>query len=508
MLYLSKSKYCDFWQCPKKAWLNKYKPELQEISEDAKARMETGNAVGDLAMGIFGDFVEVTTYNEEGKLDLSSMLEKTQAELARGTEVICEASFSYDGLYCAVDILRKENNGYSIYEVKSSTTSEKKPKEKIEAKYIADISYQKYVLEHCGINVTGTYLVTLNKDYILDGEIDLSKLFNIINMKAEVDIEIANVEGNLLAAKEILLSEEEPKIDIDEHCSPLAACPFKKYCTRHISQPSVFDLYNIRFKKAVEFYKQGISTYADLLASNKIKNEIQLRQIEYHLNDKGTYVDVPNTKQFLGNLSYPIYFLDFESILPAVPMFNGTKPYQNIPFQYSLHFIEKKDGELQHREFLGKSSEDPRRAIAESLCRDIPRDVCVIAYNKSYECGRIQELAKLYPDLQEHLLNISEHVVDLIVPFRSGYYYNKDMGGSFSIKSVLPALFPNDPSLNYDNLQGVHNGTEAMTIYPKMKDMTEEEQEETRKNLLKYCELDTYAMVKIWEVLVKACEDN
>lgn len=159
-----------------------------------------------------------------------------------------------------------------------------------------------------------------------------------------------------------------------------------------------------------------------------------------------------------------------------------------------------------HKEFLAESGTDPRRAIAERLCEDIPMNVCVTAYNKGFECGRIKELAAIFPDLSELLLNIQSNIKDLLTPFQSGYYYNKAMGGSFSIKSVLPAIFPDDPSLDYHNLEGVHNGGEAMSIFPRIKDMTPEEQQTARYNLLKYCELDTYAMVKVWEELIRVAE--
>ena len=133
-------------------------------------------------------------------------------------------------------------------------------------------------------------------------------------------------------------------------------------------------------------------------------------------------------------------------------------------------------------------------------------NVCVTAYNKAFECTRLKELAETFPDLAEHLLNIRDNIVDLLVPFQSGYYYNRAMGGSFSIKSVLPAIFPDDPELDYHNLEGVHNGGEAMTIFPKIIDMPPEEQNIAQHNLLKYCELDTYAMVKVWEELVRTAE--
>ena len=244
-------------------------------------------------------------------------------------------------------------------------------------------------------------------------------------------------------------------------------------------------------------------SYADMLAAPKL-NDKQLRQIQYYLTDCGDYIDRGSIRDFLNTLTYPIYFLDFETMQPVIPLYPGTKPYQQIPFQYSLHYIEEPGGELEHKEFLAESGIDPMRDIAESLCRDIPQNVCVTAYNKGFECGRIRELAARFPDLAGHLMNIQGNIRDLLDPFQSGYYYNRAMGGSFSIKSVLPALFPDDPSLDYHNLEGVHNGSEAMTIFPQIKDMPPEEQIVARRNLLAYCKLDTYAMVKVWEALVEA----
>lgn len=201
-----------------------------------------------------------------------------------------------------------------------------------------------------------------------------------------------------------------------------------------------------------------------------------------------------------------MYFLDFETEMPSVPKYVGTSPLAQIPFQYSLHFIENEGGELGHKEFLAKEGTDPLRPIAEALCRDIPKDVTVLAYNMAFECSRLRELAGYFPDLAEHLENIADNVRDLIVPFRSGWYYNWRMGGSFSIKSVLPALFPDDPSLDYHNLEGIHNGGEAMKAFSAMVGMSAEEAAKTRENLLRYCELDTLAMVRVWEKLKEAAE--
>ena len=498
MFYFSKSKYCLAWQCLKLLWLSKYKPELKTEDPALMARFEAGNMVGDLAMGLFGNYKEVTAYKEDGKLDLNEMKRLTMQYIADGIDNICEASFDFEGLYCAVDILHKENGGYAIYEVKSST----------HASYIysVDIAYQKYVLEKCGVNVTGTYLVCIDSSYIRGKSLDINSLFQIIDVSDDVNTEIQNVPHLLGKAKEVYLSKEEPIKDIGLYCRDPYNCEFWEYCTSNLPKPSVFDLYRLPFKKAMEYYRNGNVSYNDLLYDCNLTNEKQLRQISHALTKQDTHIDKDGIRNFLSTLSYPIYFLDFETMQPVIPEYEGTKPYQQIPFQYSLHYIEVEGGKLYHKEFLAESGTDPRRALAEKLCEDIPMNVCVTAYNKSFECSRIKELAEAFPDLSEHLLNIQNNIQDLLIPFQSGYYYNRAMGGSFSIKSVLPAIFPDDPSLDYHNLEQIHNGSEAMSLFPLIKDMPPEEQKITRQNLLKYCELDTYAMVKVWEELVKATE--
>ena len=465
-----------------------------EMSENALARMKTGTEVGDLARGLFGDSVNVTVLDNDGRLNLPQMIGNTRQEMEKGTPVICEASFAYQGLYCAVDLLRKDGNGWAVYEVKSST----EPQQDI---YIADIAYQKYVLEKCGVPVTRVFLVCLNSQYVFDGTLKLQDLFLITEMTAEATSEAGNVPETLKTAERILGSDQEPEMDLGEACMD---CAFRSYCSRHLPTPNVFDLYRLNKGKKLEYYRKGLVSFDALQGSGLIRNDKQRRQLEYALEDKGTWTDKQKIQEFLGTLSYPLYFLDFESMQPAVPFCVGTKPYAQIPFQYSLHYIECEGGALKHKAFLAESGTDPRRKVAEALCRDIPENVCVTAYNKSFECTRLRELAAAYPDLSAHLTNIADHIADLLVPFQSGYYYNRAMGGSFSIKSVLPAIYPDDPSLDYHNLEGVHNGGEAMSIFPQIQFMSPAEQQAARQNLLKYCELDTYAMVKVWEALCHA----
>ena len=306
-------------------------------------------------------------------------------------------------------------------------------------------------------------------------------------------------------------------------------CAFFDYCKRQhgVTSPSVFDLYGVgfSFKKKLDSYHQGLITFEDLRSTDI--GPIQNMQIEAALTGK-EFINPDGIRKFLEKITYPIYFLDFETMQEAVPQYDGAKVYAQITFQYSLHIKaaskrEQSDTSIgsaereqarpevkpsatapyDHKEYLAPSDgSDPRRKLAEHLCKDIPKDACTLAYNKMFECGRIRELAKLYPDLSDHLTNIADHIIDLIDPFRAGDYYVPAMGGSFSIKSVLPALFPEDPELNYHNLdERCQNGGDAMNIFPRIKDMDLEEAEASRQALLNYCKLDTWAMVKVWEKL-------
>ncbi len=498
---LSKSKYTKFRQCDKALWLRVYHPELAVEDPQMEARFLAGNQVGDLAMHLFGDYVEVTTLKADGVLDLKAMLDKTQQCLSDGTQNICEASFTHEGCYCAVDILSKTAGGYAIYEVKSSSASEDDEgakKDKMEV-YAQDIAYQKWVLTHCGVNVTGVYLVRLNSDYVRGEELDISQLFITTDMTDYVAREYPHIDYFIKTARQTLQCEQEPKAELTKHCHKPYHCEFWDYCTQHIPHPSVFDLYKKRFDHKLNLYNKGKVTFDDL-ADEKL-TDFQQTQVACTLSDK-THIDQAAIREFMQQLTYPLYFLDFETMQVVIPQYPGTKPYQQITFQYSLHYIEKEGGPLLHKEFLGVSGEDPRRALAEQLCEDIPMNVCVTAYNKSFECTRIKELAQAFPDLSEHLLNIRDHIVDLWDPFKAGHYYVPAMGGSTSIKYVLPALWPNEPSLDYHNLdERCQNGGNAMTIFPQIKDMESAEQTATRKALLAYCCLDTYAMVKVWERL-------
>lgn len=504
---LTKSRYTTFRQCPKCLWMNINKPE--EAIEEAipESRIQAGIEVGKLAKGYFGAYHDTTKYKPDGSIDIAAMLKETQKLMEDPTvETICEAAFEKDGCYCAVDLLHREKGGWAIYEVKSSTGRDNKEPEIVQ---IWDISFQAYVLKLCKVNVTGTYLMRLDSNYVLNGALDVKGMFYLNDMQESVAAESANIAAHCAEAKTILAQADEPGRDLNQGCFEPYGCPFFAYCKRahDVPTPGVFDLYSLGWDKALQnYYSQGFKSYQQLLTAPKL-NKHHRMQIESALENKD-FIDKKKIREFLDSLKYPIYHLDFESIQPVIPVYQGTKPYQQIPTQYSLHIQRSKFDTCEHKEFLADAhSANPMRDVAEQLCKDIPMAGMVMVFNDIFEKGRLKEMAAAFPDLREHLLAIRNNVVDLLKPFRAWAYYRPAMDGSFSIKKVLPALFPNDPTLDYHQLPGsVHNGGEAMEIFPKMKDMSPEEEKETRESLLQYCKLDTWSMVVILQKLYRVSE--
>ncbi len=490
-LYLSKSKYCSAVQCPKMLWMKQNKPEEFDESVMNQVILDNGSEVGDSAMGLFGEYVEVPFDSDLGK-----MIKKTEELLEAGTSIICEASFAYEGLFCSVDILKNlGGNKFELYEVKSSNH--------INDIYYHDVAFQYYVLTKLGYEVTKACLVHLNNKYVRHGDLDIQELFTINDITDDARSRYSEVERNLKYFADFLDAADEPELPLGEYCFSPYDCGFFKHCSKGLPTPNVFDVSGMHLDKKLQLYNEGCVSFEELLR-NKTVNGNQKLQMRYEVSDLPPLVNKEKIAEFMKQLYYPIYFLDFESFQPPIPLYENSRAYEQIVFQYSLHYIEQEGGELHHKEFLAEPGEDPRRKLSEQLCIDIPKNVCVTAYNMTFEKGRIKELAQLYPDLSEHLMNIHDHIVDLIIPFRRKDYYCKDMQGSYSVKYVLPALFPDDPSLNYKNLEDIHNGSDASAAFSAMQNMPPDELQRCRNNLLKYCGLDTYAMVKIWEKLKEA----
>ncbi len=493
-VWLSKSKYCSGTICPKILWMERHKPEVFDRSVLNEAILTQGNEVGDLAMGLFGEYTEVP-YG-----DLSEMITETEKLLEEHVPVIAEASFSYDHCFCSVDILvRKGEHEVELYEVKSSAS--------VKEINFQDAAYQYWVLTMCGWNVTKVSLVHLNTGYERIGKLDLSQLFTIEDVSKMAKRLAAGIPETIARIRETAGREQEPDTPIGEYCFSPYDCGYYPYCSSDLPRPNVFEVGGMQLKKKLSYYNAGIVSFSDLAKAEDLGPAYRL-QVETCLHPERERIDREGIREFLSALSYPMYYLDFESFQPAIPLYDYTHPYQQIVFQYSLHIRETEGGPLLHKEFLAYPGKDPRRAVAEHLCRDIPKDVCVIVYNQTFEKTRLRELAALFPDLSGYLMNLHDHIKDLIVPFQKKMYYTAAMMGSYSIKYVLPALYPDDPELDYHSLEGVHNGAEASAMFTMMETMREEELEINRAHLLKYCGLDTLAMVKLHDRLKETASEN
>ena len=394
-------------QCNKILWLDKYcKEEKEEI--DNQSVLDNGTEVGELAKKLFGTYTDIE-FNE----NLNIMIKDTEKALQNKNIIITEASFNYNNNFCSVDILKKIGDNYELYEVKSST--------EVKDIYLHDASYQYYVMTKLGYNITKVSIVHINSNYIREEELELNKLFNIVDITNIAISKLEEVEEKIKEINKYMETTKEPNDDIGIHCTTPYDCPFFKHCTKHLPSPNIFDIRRMRNNKKFELYHEGIYTYENLLKESidwKCK-----QQIEFELYHKNPNINKIKIKEFLNTLSYPLYFLDFETYQQSIPEYIGVSPYEQIPFQYSLHYIEQENKELQHKEFLSEAGIDPRRKLAESLVKDIPLNVCTLAYNMMFEKMVIKKLAQTFPDLSNHLMNIHDNIKDLMIPFKNRDYY-------------------------------------------------------------------------------------
>ena len=486
-IFLSKSSYCKCVQCEKIFWLNKYKKETAVV-ENNESILEKGRQVGELAKSLFGDYEDVPFDKH-----INERLINTEKLLKEKPNVITEASFRYNNNFCSVDVLKNDIDGVEIYEVKGST--------KIKDIYLDDISYQYFVLKNIGLNVKKACIVYINNEYIREKELDIAQLFNIEDVTDITRQKQDEIKENIKLINEFMQAHDkdnEPQTDIGTYCFDPYSCPFWDYCTQDLPKPNVFDISGMFKSKKFEKYYEGKISFKDL--ENEKLNPKYLEQIDFELNSRQPKINKEAIKDILDSLNYPLYFIDYETCQYAIPEFEKTKPYQQIPFQYSLHIIKEKGAPLEHKEFLAEiDDENIIRNFAESMIKDMPEEGSVIVYNKGFEASRNKEMGQMHDDLKEQMERINTNMVDLMIPFRNRDYYTKEMQGSYSIKYVLPALYPDNPELDYSNLDLIHNGGEASEAFLSLKDKTPEEQKEIREGLLEYCKLDTLAMVKIWE---------
>ena len=482
---LSKSTFMRGCQCHKALWLYKNKPELRgEISSGQQAIFAQGTDVGKLAEQLFPKGVDarpVDTFSYQ-----QSVLD-TENFISAGQSIIYEAAFQYQQVLAALDILVNQKDKWYAFEVKSST--------EVKEVHLQDAALQYYVITQSGLQLADFSIVYVNNQYIRQGLLDIEQLFTVESVLEQILELQPMIAQKVIELKRVAKQPEMPGIDIGNHCSDPYDCDFTGYCWRHIPENSVFDLRgHSAGSRAFQLYKQGILKMEDI-PDDFYLNKGQQIQVSVHKSGEPR-IDKVAIAGFLNQLEYPLYFMDFETFNTAVPEYDGTKPYQQIPFQFSVHRQDMPNGNLEHNAFLAVSGKDPRKEFIENLLEVMGTDGSVVVYNSGFEKGRLNELKNFFPEKKAAVENIQKRIIDLMIPFRNKAYYLPGMKGSYSIKEVLPALVP---ELSYASLEIGNGGDASAAFYNLQYEQDESVLKKTREALLKYCELDTLAMVRILE---------
>ena len=388
-----------------------------------------------------------------------------------------------------VDILeRTGNESWNLVEVKSSTS--------VKDLYYPDVAVQHYVLEGCGLKISRAGILHINNQYVYDGlRLDLKALFVFKDLSDQIKAMQPEIPHRLAALKAILANSDAPDIQPSRHCSKPYACEFWDHCTKDMPEFWVFDINGISQTRLNELARLGIEKISDIPDTFPL-GEIQNRIRTSVINQQDAISD--ELKAELDKMQYPIHFLDFETVAPAVPRYADTRPYQTLPFQWSDHILDE-DGQLVHREYLCSEDKDPRQEFTHTLIKALETAGSIVIYT-SYETGVLNSLIEHFPQHADELQSFIGRFIDLHAIIRNNYYHPK-FYGSFSLKSVLPALLP---EMTYDTL-AIQDGIQAALEYQRMIDSSaaSEEKDRIRKDLLTYCGQDTLAMVKMREVLLK-----
>jgi hypothetical protein len=484
---ISKSQYLKGLQCPKALWFYRHRRDLYPEIPEAKQRLfDSGHEVGELAQTYFENGIEIT----EKYYQIDSAIASTLQAASHGYEAIFEATAcSMDGAYSRIDILNKADrfDQWDLVEVKQSTG--------IKDYHLDDMALQRYAFQGAGYQIRSSILMHVNNQYIRRGELDPKNLFALQDCTAMVEGILPLIPGHVADLLEILNSSIEPDIDIGEHCKKPFECDYVYHCWKHVPDYSVYNIF--KGSQLQEMLAKGILDVAHIPATVSVPGRKKIDVDAFR--NQALYADQAGINEFLNALTYPIYYLDYETIFPAIPIYDNSSPYQQIPFQFSLHIQESKGADLNHIEFLNTEPGDPRPGFIKALIENCGRKGTVLVYNLGFESRINRELGQAFPRYQLELENINTRMADLLVPFRSRYLYHPQMMGSASLKSVLPAFVPD---LSYDELS-ITDGDTASAMYLNCVkgSVTDAEKETIYKNLLQYCALDTLAEVRLLDIL-------
>lgn len=472
---LNKTRFLAGLQCEKHLHLLVHHPEF--ASKNDSPASVTGRVVGRHARQNFPGGVLIA----RGGSDADPFAQTASLLGDEAVASLFEAGFHTGDLEVFVDILQRNQDAWDVIEVKASTS--------VKDHHIDDVTIQALALSRAGIRVRGYYLMHVNKGFIYQGGHDYVGLLVEEDITERVLAHMGNISGAVERFTRVL-AEAQPDIHMGSHCKKPNPCEFIQHCAQHDTRYPVSSLPNGHVV-ARTLIADGIYDIRDIPA-DLLTSETHLWV--YNVTVSGQAELRPGAKQVLTALDYPRYYLDFESIQFAIPIWTGTSPYQQLPFQWSCH-VENASGALEHKEFLDVSGEDPRRGFTEALIEVCGQHGPIIVYNQAFEKRIIRELAAVFPDMSEQLLALNERVFDLL-PVVKRNYYHPEMKGSWSIKKVLPCLVP---ELNYSDLGSIQDGIQAQSSYLAIigNEMSAAEKRQQEVDLREYCKLDTTAMVMI-----------
>jgi hypothetical protein len=494
-MQISKTNFITFLDCAKNAWLKIHRPDIYNkypLSSFEQNIIDTGNKIDEMARGLFpnGKTVESRTDTE-----------LTKKLMTEHSPVIYQPVFATEKFLMASDIFvwNETTSLYDFYEVKSSTSSEENGGRKTED-YLIDIAFQKALLDDLSVKIGTMNLIRLNKEYIRSGDIDIHKLFLIENLTDTVNEKLGEVRNSMEVANEYLSRETEPL----GHCDCIfkgwnSHCTTSQYSNADLPEYPVHAIARVNKKKLIELVDSNILSIQDVPEDFEL-SENQRRQVDTAQSNK-EYVDRKGIREFLDTMKYPLAFLDYETYPSAIPQHNRDRPYQQTPFQFSLHVIKSDGSELDHYDFLYTEKGCPDESFAEALKKHLPETGSVVVWNQKFEKGINDQIGDRLPQYKGFMASVNERVVDLMLPFsgKTTVYDHHKFQGSASIKYVLPALVP---ELSHKDMHIQEGGTASDTWNRIINDEYSEQEKAMKIDALKkYCHLDTLAMVEIWRVL-------
>ncbi|MBA4336883.1 hypothetical protein C0416_03895 [bacterium] len=483
---LTKTDYNRYLQCPKLLWLSKNRKDLiPPVDEPQQAMFDQGYEVEEYAHKLFAETATVKEWYARGRAE-------TKNYIAEGQKTILQANALTKDLYCKADILHlnPDTNKWDLYEVKSTT--------QVKEEHIPDLAFQKIAFTNDGIPIDKTYLIHINNQYVKKGEIDPKELLIIEDLTDQVEDLRQITETQIPKALEIIkpTNKQEVQIQIGKQCSNPYECPFKEYCWKGLPEYSIYDIKRLTEDQLKQLQDLKITDIKDVPDDFPL-SENQQNQVTAAKTGEDT-INKDAIKKELENLKYPLYFLDYETYMSAIPLFDGTRPYQQIVFQYSLHVIKNKGERCEHYEYLHTGKDLPTEKLLSTLQQQIGDTGSVIVWNKSFEMSRNEEMAQMNPKYAELMSSVNSRVFDLMEIFKDQYYVSPGFKGSYSIKKVLPVLVP---GLSYSSLEDVQEGGIASLYWFKHVYSDSADKEKIAASLLEYCKMDTLAMVEVLRVL-------